>query len=73
MTREQKAKAAHDIWAHWMKYFFTQCSPLGENGTLCIPANLEKRWKRLMNTPFEELTEEEQKSDFEVADLFLKE
>ena len=63
----KKAEQAHEIWAHWMKYFFTKCSPTGPNGTLLIPADLEKRWKRLMNTDFKDLTDQEKKSDYEIA------
>lgn len=71
-TLDKKATAAHNIWAHWMKYFFSQCTCGGENGVLCVPIDLEKRWKRLMSTEFEDLSDEEKESDYEVARKFLK-
>ena len=69
--KDKKAKVVHDIWSHWMRYFFTQCLPTGPNGTLIIPRYLEDRWKRLMETDFEDLTEEEKKSDYEISDKYL--
>lgn len=56
--KEIAAKIAHDVWAHWMRYFFT-LKP--------TPEDIE-RWKRQAETPFEKLSEKEQKSDYEVAD-----
>lgn len=64
------AKAAHDIWAHWMNYFFTQCVEQPD-GSLVVPADKVKRWKRLANTSFMALTEEEAKSDYEIAEQYL--
>lgn len=78
------AKKAHDIWAHWMKYQFSKCFehkianvnfPLNifnEVGTggLVISKDLAERWSRQMNTPYEELSEQEQKSDIEIAEMF---
>jgi len=77
MTQQEKnAKAAHDIWAHWMKYMFTLCPELTDykgdkNGNFVILKPQADRWKRLMNTPFEDLTDKEKASDFEVAAMFL--
>lgn len=67
--KKLKAKIAHQIWAHWMKYMFTQCKA-SESGYI-IPNHLVNRWERQMNTPFDELPEAEQKSDYEIADKFL--
>ena len=78
MTKEEKAKAAHDIWAHWMKYMFTKCKyfempdDYASSRVLTIPSELVERWQRQMNTPFEELSEQEQKSDYKIAEQFLK-
>lgn len=71
-NKTYKAKATHEIWSHWMKYMFEQCEPVGPNGTLVIPKNLEERWKRQMNTSFYGLTLKEQESNYEMADKFLK-
>ena len=70
MTKEDKqAKAAHDIWSHWMKYMFTQGSLY--YGDLILSEHNVDRWKRLINTEFEDLTDDEKKSDYEVAKQFL--
>jgi len=73
-TTKAAAKAAHNIWAHWMKYMFTQCSEGPDDGFdygVAIPSEKVKRWKRLMNTDFEDLTKEEQESDYEIAEMFI--
>lgn len=71
MTRDEKAKAAHDIWAHWMKYMFSLCVNTGGDIDAQIPKEKIKQWQRLMNTEFEDLTEQEKKSDYEIADKYL--
>ena len=57
---EQLADAQHDIWSHWMRWFF-------DNDT---PQNRE-RWKRQMVTPYAELSESERESDRRVVRQFL--
>lgn len=65
-----KAEAAHDIWAHWMKFMFTQ-GQFTKEGDFLIPFEKVARWQRQMLTTFEDLPPEEQKSDFEIAQKFL--
>lgn len=69
--REDLADVQHEIWAHWMRYLFTQCVPDDHPGDLCIPARLVERWKRQTETPYEKLTEQERKSDREQADKVI--
>lgn len=69
-NKKAKAKAAHDIWAHWMKYMFTQ-GQFTPDGGFVIPFENVARWQRQMMTEFESLPAAEQKSDFEIADRFL--
>ena len=64
--REELAKAAHDLWAHWMRYQFSQCHAL-EDGSLVIPADKVNRWQRQANTEYEDLSEDEKRSDREVV------
>ena len=68
--RTKFADTAHDVWAHWMLYQFSQCE-YNADGSVTIPAEKVKRWSRQMNTPFVELTEKEQASDYEQADKYL--
>ena len=69
MLREVAAKAAHDIWVHWMTYQFSvgYCLP---DGSFVIPADKVTRWTRQMNTEYGDLTEKEKMSDRSVAVRF---
>jgi len=78
--RENLAAAQHDIWAHWMRYMFTQGrffqTLTGENvdkvvETWGMPADKVIRWRRQMNTPYSDLSEAEKDSDREQADKIL--
>lgn len=63
---ERIAAVQHEIWSHWMKYLLSQCE-IGDGMRYYIPMGQEQRWKRQMNTPYAELTEEEKESDREQA------
>lgn len=69
--REELAELAHNQWSGWMEYMFSKCDT-GYMGTLVIPAWAVERWKRQMNTPYEELSDEEKDSDRSEADKFMK-
>jgi len=66
---ETVAAVQHEIWSHWMKYLFSQCPKLGVGVTFTryIPAVKVARWRRQMNTPYAELSEEEKNSDRDQA------
>lgn len=57
---DAEAAAQHDIWSHWMRWFFDHDTP--EN---------RERWKRQMNTPYMELSEDERESDRRVVRQFF--
>lgn len=61
--RERLAALCHEQWSGWMRYLFEHCS--------LIPESFVIRWKRQMNTPYTELSEEEKESDRKEADRFL--
>lgn len=71
MLKEEFAAQAHDQWSHWMKYLFSK-SIENQDGSVTIPKDLVDRWKRQMETSFFMLSEQEQKSDYEQADKFIK-
>lgn len=56
------AAIEHARWAHWQNYVHDQCEQHAD-GSLRIPADLVKRWKRQIETPYSELTEDEKNSD----------
>lgn len=54
-----------------MAYLFNVAIP-NENGSYTIPTDKVLRWKKQLNTPYEQLTEEEKNSDREQAEKILK-
>ena len=74
--KEKLAKFIHeDIWAHWMQYLFSKCEQGGYDdwdGTMTISADDYVRWERQMNTNYEDLPEDEKKSDRELAEKLMK-
>lgn len=76
---EALADVSHEIWAHWMEYFFSTCDftlPMLmaaiENGSAIVPTEKVERWQRQMKTPYAELTEREKASDREQAYKIIK-
>lgn len=70
-TREALAAQQHDIWSSWMRWMFT----IGEfhgDGTWTMPAALVARWRRQMETPYDQLPENEKHSDRVRADKILE-
>lgn len=49
-----------------MKYLF-EVSIENEDGTVTIPASKVNRWKRQMNTKYDDLPDSEKRSDIEQA------
>ena len=70
-TRERLADLCHKQWSGWMKYLF-KMSSINSNREAVIPSGLVIRWKRQMNTNYEDLSEEEKDSDRDEADRFIK-
>lgn len=74
LVREKIAEKVHESWSIWMKYLFSQCDNAPsefEEGTQLLPAWAFDRWQRQMNTKYEDLTENEKKSDREHADKIV--
>ena len=63
--KDKMAKAVHDIWSHWMVYYLHHDKPWGVNDY--------KRWGRQCKADFNDLSDEEKKSDYEVAEKCLSE
>lgn len=63
---DEIADLQHEIWSHWMRYLF-EVSLQNEDGTVTIPADKVKRWKRQMRIKYSDLSDNEQKSDLEQA------
>lgn len=56
------ADLEHDSWSRWMIYLFSK-SRLCEDGSMVIPPDLVRRWKRQSSTQYDDLTEREKESD----------
>lgn len=67
---EKLAAIEHERWAHWQAYLHEQCGK-GRGGELIIPAELASRWTVQLNTPYEELPEEEHQSDRDQVQRYL--
>lgn len=67
--REKLAAYAHRAWSGWMKYMFDKSTAV--EGEVIIPESLVKRWTRQMNTPYDDLPEEEKNSDRIEADRII--
>jgi hypothetical protein len=68
---ETLASAEHERWSHWQRYLHSKCVPQGDDGSLLIPADLVKRWEKLMATPYLELSDEEKESDREQVRRYI--
>lgn len=74
-VRENLAKLCHAQWSGWMKYLFSKSEILenGDKGDMAvIPEWAVQRWKRQMETSYENLTDAEKDSDRKEADRILK-
>lgn len=67
---ERLADAEHRRWAHWQQYLHDQCEHQ-EDGSLIIPAHLVQRWTTQIQTPYANLSPEEQESDKDQVRQYL--
>jgi hypothetical protein len=76
--KEALARYAHEAWSGWMKYLWSRSRimNIAINGIVqrcvVIPHSLVVRWERQMNTPYNDLPEDEKFSDMQEADRILK-
>lgn len=69
-TIERLAAIEHERWAHWQRYVHGQCERR-EDGALVVPAELARRWENQIETPYSELSKQEQESDREQVRKYL--
>ena len=77
-AKEELSSLVHEIWANWMKYIFDNCDyglsmvmAAMKNGTPVIPYDLAERWTRQINTDYKDLSDDEKKSDQDIAEKIL--
>lgn len=69
--RHELSDYAHEAWSGWMQHLFDVCEK-NENGTVTIPKSRVERWMRQIQTPYENLSQEEQNSDNVEADRIIE-
>lgn len=67
---QQLAAVEHERWSHWQRYLHSKCARR-EDGSLIIPAELVDRWEGQMETPYFDLSFEEQLSDQKQVNRYL--
>lgn len=70
-TVEELSNIEHESWSKWMKYLFS-VSKENEDGSVTIPKDKVDRWKKQMNTNYEDLSDKEKESDRKEAKKFIK-
>ncbi len=74
--KEDVASLVHEIWAEWWRYqkvhtislYYNEKNPEG----LRIDPYKVTRWNRQASVPYEELSQEEQQSDLDIAERYLE-
>jgi hypothetical protein len=61
---KRHAAVEHEIWSSWMFYMFTR-GDYDNMGRWIMPKEFVDRWTKQLETPYSELSEQEQKSDIE--------
>lgn len=69
-ARDKIARQAHRSWVGWMEHLF-KVTVQNSDGTVTIPRRKVDRWKRLIDTRFEDLSDAEKLSDFVEADKYI--
>ncbi|WIY83933.1 hypothetical protein [Propionimicrobium sp. PCR01-08-3] len=67
---DRLATVEHERWAHWQRYLHDQCEQR-DDGSLVIPADLVRHWEEQIDTPYADLSAEEQRSDQEQVMKYL--
>ena len=60
--REKLSDIEHTRWSGWQAYLHSKCVK-NEDGSLTIPVGYVVHLERLINTPYDKLTEKEKDSD----------
>ena len=67
---EELAAIEHERWSKWQRYMHSKMMPSADDGIWLIGEEFIKRWERQINTPYEELSEEEKESDREQVRMY---
>jgi hypothetical protein len=67
---ERVAAEVHHIWSMWVLHLFSKCW-FDENGNCVIPKEYYDRWNRQTRTHYDDLSEDEKKSDRLIARTYI--
>jgi hypothetical protein len=67
---DRLAELEHERWAHWQGYMHSK-GQRQPDGSLLLPADLVSRWDAQIETPYRDLSGEEQESDREQVRRYL--
>jgi hypothetical protein len=67
---DKMADIQHEIWSHWMRYLFTN-GKMNNDGSFTIEKEKVERWKRQMDTSYNDLSDVEKKSDRQIVIDFI--
>lgn len=70
--KEEVAALCHEQWSGWMKYLFGQGKMNETTGEFVINSDSVSRWKRQMDTDYQDLLIPEKNSDRKEADKFME-
>jgi hypothetical protein len=69
-TLERFTNSQHEIWSHWMKFMFSK-GTMNEDGTWTMDKEKVERWKRQMETDYNNLSEDEKETDRKIVVQFI--
>ncbi|MGN7222413.1 hypothetical protein ACTHQN_06085 [Curtobacterium flaccumfaciens] len=64
------ASIEHERWAHWQRYVHDQ-GTRQPDGSLLLPSALVARWDEQIETPYSQLSADEQRSDQDQVQRYL--
>jgi hypothetical protein len=72
MNKKEKGKIVYNMYIHYLEYFIAHAHPTGQNGRLELSDNIVVKWKKLLETDFDDLTKKEKEINYKIANKYLK-
>ncbi len=60
------------MYIHYLQHFIAHAHSTGQNGCLELSNDIIIKWKRLLETNFDNLTKKEKEINYRIADKYLK-
>ena len=72
MNKKEKGKIVYNMYIHYLQYFIAHTHPTGQNGRLELSEGIIIKWKKLLETDFDDLTKKEKEINYKIANKYLK-